>query len=254
MKKPLVIENNDKKKTIGDFLAADFRMVSVLLDLEIDIVTSKNETLGQVCKRMGISPAKFDQTLVEFSLSNEPHITNYNSWPINLVADYIHMHRICVAEKLSVLALFLNKLCKSYGEIQPQLCEIKYIILQSFDRFSEGLKPEYDFLLRFIKTSLLTGHDKEPITSPNFNKVRKTMVMMTEENEIRQSLLKKMMLLAKECSSFAPVDETFLLAMDLLKDVEKAMKKHCSLENGVLFPKVQEVLKVPEDDFALEPY
>lgn len=243
------METNDERKTIGDFLVADFRVISVLLMLEIDLVTSKNETISQVCQRKGIDPVEVSNRLTRKLSFQDGQQTDYSSWPLNLIADYINIHRQNIEEKLTVLLLGLNEPCSIYGRRMPQLFHMKNVVTQLLDRFSEGLRSERNLLFSFLKTFFL-GERKQKITSRKTSvNIKNVVCLMVEENKVRLQLLNKVVLLRKECEFNLLTNETFVKLIDTMRQSEITVLKHISLENDLLFPGVLEIINIPDHGF-----
>ncbi len=80
--------NLSPTKSVGEWVAADFRLASVFNKYGIDFCCGGSAPLEQVCAEKGIS---VETVLQEVQAVREtPGITEqYNQWPLDFLADYI---------------------------------------------------------------------------------------------------------------------------------------------------------------------
>ena len=114
-----------KSKTIGEYVADDFRTAAVFKKNKIDFCCRGNRSLEEVCEQKGINIDKISQDLEAALHNNSANGVDFNAWPLDLLADYVEKtHHRYVEEKTGVLIQFLDKLCKVHGANHPELFEI----------------------------------------------------------------------------------------------------------------------------------
>ena len=111
--------------TIGSLVAANFKAASVFQKFGIDFCCNGNRTISEACASQNLDIEKVEQEILSVLANEEKSIIDYNSWPIDLLADYIEKtHHRYVTEKIPELNIYLSKLCKVHGERHPELLSI----------------------------------------------------------------------------------------------------------------------------------
>jgi regulator of cell morphogenesis and NO signaling len=86
---------------------------------------------------------------------NEGSSIDFNSWPLDLLADYIEKtHHRYVEEKTPVLQAFLDKLCKVHGGRHPELFEINTLFNESAHDLAAHMKKEELILFPFVRNMI----------------------------------------------------------------------------------------------------
>ena len=113
-----------KEQTIGEIVAKDFKAAQVFRKYKIDFCCKGNRTIEAACENKKYTPEEIfaDLELLEDEKSGG---IDFNSWPLDLLADYVEKtHHRYVEENSVVLIQYLNNLCKVHGERHPELFEI----------------------------------------------------------------------------------------------------------------------------------
>jgi regulator of cell morphogenesis and NO signaling len=77
---------------------------------------------------------------------NDGSSIDFNSWPLDLLADYVEKtHHRYVEEKTPILQQFLDKLCKVHGGGHPELFEIRDLFFASAKDLGAHLKKKNSF-------------------------------------------------------------------------------------------------------------
>ena len=114
-----------KESIIGDIVTANYKYAQVFKNVGIDFCCNGNRTIEQACEKKGIEATNILQQLQKLDVVNNS-ITDYNSWPLDLLADYVvKKHHRYVEEKIPQLLSFLLKLEQVHGAQHPELFEIK---------------------------------------------------------------------------------------------------------------------------------
>ena len=97
---------NLKNKTIGSFVAEDFRTAAVFSKYKIDFCCKGNRTVTEVCEKQSINSDALIQSVYEVLESENNGVIDFNSWPLDLLADYIEKtHHRYVEEKSQTLLI-----------------------------------------------------------------------------------------------------------------------------------------------------
>ena len=141
---------NLKNKTIGSFVAEDFRTAAVFSKYRIDFCCKGNRTVTEVCEKQNIDADTLLQNVYDVLQSESNGSIDFNSWPLDLLADYIEKtHHRYVEEKTIYLLQFLDKLRRVKGDRYPELIEVHELFKQSAEDLGAHMKKEE--LILFLK-------------------------------------------------------------------------------------------------------
>ena len=226
------------EKSIGQFVADDFRTAAVFSNYGIDFCCKGDKTLNEVCTKKGLEPATILEQLQAVLQSQTNQSIDYNSWPLDLLADYIEKkHHRYVEEKIPVLLQFLNKLEVVHGKRHPELIQIKEEFTACANALTMHMKKEELILFPFIKRMITAKLSDEGIQSPQFNTVENPIAMMMEEHDTEGERFRTISALSN--NYVPPVDacKTYKVTYAMLEEFEQDLHLHIHLENNILFPK-----------------
>ena len=230
--------NAIESKTIGEFVAQDFRTAAVFSKYKIDFCCKGYKTIDEVCQKKGISKDVLEHDLSFILNSNNDSNINFNFLSANLLVDYIlETHHRFIEEKTPTLMSFLDKLCKVHGERHPELFEIKTLFTISANDLIMHMKKEEIILFPFIIAMEQAVLSNQVIDKPHFGTVENPIAMLQEEHESEGIIFSKIALLTND---FTPPDDacnTFKVTYSMLLEFEQDLHKHIHLENNILFPK-----------------
>lgn len=226
-----------KEKTIGDWVADDFRTAQVFRKYKIDFCCKGNRTIEEACENKKFETAEVYRDLENISDQNAGSI-DYNSWPLDLLADYVEKtHHRYVEENTAVLLQYLNKLCKVHGDRHPELLEINDLFKESAKDLAAHMKKEELLLFPFIKKMVAAKQKGENVERPHFGSVESPVAMMKHEHTVEGDRFAK---IAELTNNYVFPDDacgTYQVTFKMLEDFEKDLHTHIHLENNILFPK-----------------
>ena len=160
---------NLKNKTIGSFVAEDFRTAAVFSKYRIDFCCKGNRTVTEVCEKQNIDADALLENVLQVVQSENGGTIDFNSWPLDLLADYIEKtHHRYVEEKTNVLLPFLDKLCKVHGANHPELFKINELFIGCAGELSQHMKKEELGLFPFVKRKVKTKETDGGLFQPSF--------------------------------------------------------------------------------------
>lgn len=228
---------NIRTQHIGEIVAEDFRTASVFKKHGIDFCCKGDRTVEDACAQKNL-----DAEAVYNDLENLPNgqngNTDYTSWPLDLLAEYIEkIHHRYVEEKTPILLAFLDKLCKVHGEHHPELFEIKELFEASAKDLGAHLKKEELVLFPFIKNLVKAKNNGETAPEAHFGTVENPIAMMTHEHSVEGERLRKIGEITGEYTPPQDACQTYRVTFAMLEEFENDLHKHIHLENNILFPK-----------------
>ena len=226
-----------QEKTIGDFVAENFRTAEVFKKYHIDFCCKGGRTVEEACDNKKVSPQQIYQELEEIANRKSEDI-DFNSWPLDLLADYVEKtHHRYVEEKSAMLIPYLNKLCKVHGERHPELFEINELFIGSAQDLAAHMKKEELILFPFIKQMVEAKKNGEPLPAPRFGTVENPVAMMKHEHEAEGERFVKIAELTNNYEFPDDACGTYQVTYRMLEDFQNDLHKHIHLENNILFPK-----------------
>lgn len=238
---------NLKNKTIGSFVAEDFRTAAVFSKYRIDFCCKGNRTVTEVCEKQNIDADTLLENVLQVAQSENNGSIDFNSWPLDLLADYIEKtHHRYVEEKTNVLLPFLDKLCKVHGANHPELFKINELFIGCAGELSQHMKKEELVLFPFVKRMVKTKESDGILSQPSFGTVSNPIAMMMHEHDNEGERFREIASLTDNYTPPADACTTYRVTFAMLKEFEEDLHKHIHLENNILFPKAV----VLEKDFV----
>ena len=226
-----------QEKTIGEMVAEDFRAAEVFRKYKIDFCCKGNRTIEEACENKKFNVADIYNDLENIS-QNRAGDVDFNSWPLDLLADYVEKtHHKYVEENTAVLIQYLNKLCKVHGDRHPELFQINELFLESAKDLATHMKKEELILFPFIKKMVAAKAKGENIQKPHFGSVENPVAMMKHEHTVEGDRFVKIAELTNNYQFPEDACGTYQVTYKMLEDFENDLHKHIHLENNILFPK-----------------
>lgn len=228
---------NTHSDFIGDIVAQDFRTAAIFKKYGIDFCCKGGRTIEEACSVKNLDKNKIYSDIENLPKSDGNSI-DFNSWPLDLLADYVEKtHHRYVEEKTPLLKQFLDKLCKVHGEQHAELFEIRDLFFASAQDLASHLKKEELMLFPFIKNMVKAKIEGLAIPEPPFGSVENPVNMMKHEHTVEGERLRKIAEITDEYTPPADACNTYKVTFAMLQDFENDLHKHIHLENNILFPK-----------------
>ncbi|OMQ13588.1 iron-sulfur cluster repair di-iron protein [[Flexibacter] sp. ATCC 35103] len=238
---------NLKNKTIGSFVAQDFRTAAVFTKYQIDFCCKGNRILTEVCEKQNIDSDVLVQNLIDVLESENSNGIDFNSWPLDLLVDYIEKtHHRYVEDKSIILKQFLDKLCKVHGDAHPELFRINELFTAGIGELAQHMKKEELMLFPFIKRMVKTKEEHGILTQPSFGTVSNPIAMMMQEHDNEGDRFREIASITNNYTAPSDGCTTYKVTFAMLKEFEEDLHKHIHLENNILFNKAV----VLEEEFA----
>jgi len=229
---------------IGELVAKDYRTASVFKKYSIDFCCQGNRTIEEACEKKNIDTKKVLEDLVAMMESKSESTTDYQSWPLDLLADYIEKkHHRYVQEKTLEIQPYLDKICKVHGERHPELLKIKEEFNASAGELAAHMKKEELILFPFIRKMTQAKMENIKVDAAHFGTVINPIQMMMDEHTVEGNRFRKIEELSNNYTPPQDACNTYRVSFSLLKEFEQDLHLHIHLENNILFPKAIEIEK-----------
>lgn len=232
---------------IGELVAQDYRTASVFSKYGIDFCCQGNRTIFDACIAKGIDVAKVMNDLNAVILNNLSTIDtvsnsegiDFNSWPLDLLADYIEKtHHRYVEDKSPELIAYLNTICEVHGKNHTELYEIKDLFQKAVGNLTQHMRKEELILFPFIRKMEKAKRTSELLQKPSFGSIQNPINEMESEHSIEGDRFRDIETLS---NNYTPPSEdacnTYRATFAMLKEFQDDLHLHIHLENNILFPK-----------------
>ncbi|MBX9449864.1 MAG: iron-sulfur cluster repair di-iron protein [Taibaiella sp.] len=226
-----------KETVIGELVALDYRTASVFKNNKIDFCCNGTRTIEEACGQKKIESDTLIAQLEEVRGRAKESGIDYNSWPLDLLADYIEKkHHRYVEQKVREIIPFLNKVVRVHGDRHPELAQVEQLFKESAGELTAHMKKEELMLFPYIRKMMEAEKNRTSVHAP-FGTVQNPIRMMMHEHDGEGERFRK---IAALTDNYTPPDDacnTYRVTFSLLKEFEEDLHLHIHLENNILFPK-----------------
>lgn len=227
--------NTSNSQTVGELVANDFRTAAIFEKHGIDFCCKGNTPLTEACAKKNISVDQVIKEIHTLKSSASGETTAYNAWSPSQLIDHIEeKHHRYVTEKIPVILLFLNKLCKVHGGRHPELHEVYQLFLDSAGELTQHMKKEE--LILFPRIMKLSSASSE-INGMTPGMVFSPIEMMMHEHDKEGERFRRISELTNNYQVPSDGCTTYQVAYAMLREFEQDLHLHIHLENNILFPK-----------------
>ena len=236
--------NIQENQVIGELVAKDYRTASVFKKYGIDFCCQGNRTINEACEKKNIDSKSVVNDLDAVIQAQGANTTNYKSWPLDLLADYIEKkHHRYVEEKSAEIKPYLDKICRVHGGRHPELFEINEHFNATAGELAKHMKKEELILFPYVRKLATAKHEGSKVIAPPFGTVQNPIEAMMQEHTNEGDRFRKVSALSNNYTPPQDACNTFAVTFALLKEFEQDLHLHIHLENNILFPKAIELEK-----------
>lgn len=236
--------NIQENNIIGELVAQDYRAASVFKKYGIDFCCQGNRTIQDACESKEIDASSVVSDLNEISKVTSKNAIDYQSWPIDLISDYIEKkHHRYVEEKTQEITPYLDKICRVHGDRHPELFEINEHFNATAGELAAHMKKEELILFPFVRKMAKAKQENTKLEVPHFGTVENPIQMMMHEHTTEGERFRKIEELSNNYTPPLDACNTYRVTFALLKEFEQDLHLHIHLENNILFPKAIEFEK-----------
>ncbi|MDX5338916.1 MAG: iron-sulfur cluster repair di-iron protein [Cyclobacteriaceae bacterium] len=228
------------QRPIGEVVADNYKTATIFKKHKIDFCCQGGRTIDEACQKQGISRWELLRDLEDVIKDDKRDTTDYQSWPLDLLADYIEKkHHRYVEQRSSEIRPFLDKICKVHGDRHPELLEINQLFTDSVGELAQHMKKEELVLFPYIRKMVDAKTAGNPLPAPHFGTVENPIAMMMHEHDVEGERFRKIAELTNEYQPPADACNTYRVSFSMLKEFEDDLHLHIHLENNILFPKAK---------------
>ncbi|KVV14270.1 iron-sulfur cluster repair di-iron protein [Flavobacterium sp. TAB 87] len=231
-----------EKTTIGEYVAKDFRTAAVFTQYGIDFCCKGNRTIEEACEKKQFNSNEVEAKVMDVLAMKTDEGIDFNSWPLDLLADYVEKtHHRYVEDKSQILLPFLDKLCKVHGASHPELFKVNDLFIGCAQEMAQHMKKEELILFPFIKKLVKAEATDGKFENPHFGTVNNPIEMMMHDHVVEGERFVKIAELTNNYTPPADGCNTYKVTYAMLQEFESDLHKHIHLENNILFPKASKL-------------
>lgn len=233
-----------KNSIVGEVVAMDYHAASVFKSHNIDFCCKGGRSIEEVCESKNMDTTALIGELNEALQKNNSSAPDFQSWDMDLLADYIEKkHHRYVEQKIPELKAYLNKLVKVHGQRHPELFDIEMLFTASAQELLSHMKKEETILFPYVRQMKAVQGEPSALKQVPFGSVQNPIRMMMHEHDNEGERFRKIALLSNNYTPPEDACTTYRVAFAMLKEFENDLHLHIHLENNILFPKAVELEK-----------
>lgn len=230
------------EKTIGGYVAEDYRSAAVFERYGIDFCCGGQVPLKTVCREKGLDPAALVNELEAIRSTPVPRSENYGAWELSFLADYIvNTHHGWLNENTGQLAAYARKIAEVHGSRHPEVIEIASIFEKIATDMEAHLGEEETILFPAVKRLEAARKSGSKPAEADRTTIRGSLEILHREHEVIGDAVHRIRHLAKDYAIPADACNTFAVTYRKLQEFEDDLHKHVHLENNILFPKAAQL-------------
>lgn len=233
-------------KTIGDFVAEDYRTAGVFEKYGIDFCCGGNVALSTACRQKGVDPTLILQEIEAAKAEPVARSENFAAWELPFLADYIvTVHHGYIKENVGQIVSHAHKIAEVHGSRHPELTEIAAMFDRVAADLTAHLREEEEILFPALKRADSARAAGKKLEQQDVDAMRGNLAKLRREHEEVGDMVHAIRRLAKDFAVPGDACNTYAVTYKKLKEFEDDLHKHVHLENNILFLKAERYLVPP---------
>ncbi len=235
----------EASKTIGAFVAEDYRTAEVFQKYGIDFCCGGQTTLAAICQGKDLDLDKVLQEIAAAKSEPRQRSEDYGAWSLPFLIDYIiNTHHVYLKENDDQVATYAHKIAEVHGAHHPEVVEIAAIFAKIAADMSAHLVEEEEIFFPAVKRATAAVSSEKIPDATDSVLIKSELEKLHREHDQIGDAIHKIRHLAKDYTIPADVCNTFVVTYRKLKEFEDDLHKHVHLENNILFTKVAQLQSV----------
>lgn len=227
---------------VGQIVAENYQTAALFSKYGIDFCCRGNRSLEEVADKNNIPLDELLQNLEDLESGNAGDQIDFQTWDLDLLADYIEKtHHRYVRKRIPEILPYLNKVVKVHGKEHPELLEIANEFDASAIELNAHMQKEELNLFPHIRKMVEVHDHSEKWSEPSFGSVRYPIQQMMAEHDQEGVRFRKIRQLSKDYTPPTDACQTYRVTFAMLEEFEQDLHRHIHLENNILFPKSAEL-------------
>jgi regulator of cell morphogenesis and NO signaling len=238
MQKRVASIESQGSKTIGEYVAEDYRTAKVFERYGIDFCCGGKVALSDVCREKGIDLSLLMEDIEKAKEAPSERGQNFGAWELSFLADYIvNTHHSWLRENMGKIADYARKIAGVHGANHPEVMEIAGIFDKITADMTGHLQEEEEVFFPAVKRIEAARKSGAEPDRKDLETIRNSLERLDEEHNAIGEAVHTIRRLSKEYEVPPDACNTYLLTYRKLEEFEDDLHKHVHLENNILFPK-----------------
>lgn len=227
-----------KEKSVGSFVAENYRAAGVFQKYNIDFCCRGGISVAEASSMNNLDANVLLKELKEVLTKEDNDSTDFRSWPLDKLADYIvETHHSYIVKSTPVLKQYLDKICEVHGDRHMELFEIRDHFNTATANLEAHMKKEEAMLFPYIhKLMQISNNQSTDTIKQGFGTVQNPVRVMMMEHDAEGERFRTMSQLSNGYTAPEDACRTYQVAFALLNEFESDLHRHIHLENNILFP------------------
>lgn len=227
-------------RTIGGFVAEDYRTAEVFERHGIDFCCGGNVPLDATCREKGIDPAVILREIEAAKREPMERSQNFAAWELPFLADYIvAIHHGYIKDNVEQIALYARKVAEVHGARHPEVKEIAAIFDRVAVDLAAHLREEEEIFFPAVKRADAAKKADRAPEQQDIDAIGGDLVRLRREHEEVGDAIHTIRRLAGDFALPDDACNTYRVTYQKLKEFEDDLHKHVHLENNILFLKAE---------------
>ncbi|MBT1073930.1 iron-sulfur cluster repair di-iron protein [Geobacter grbiciae] len=241
--KTLQADDGGLTRTIGGFVAEDYRTAEVFERHGIDFCCGGNVPLDTACRQKGIDPAVILSEIESAKREPMERSQNFAAWELPFLADYIvAVHHAYIKDTAGQIVLYALKVAEVHGSRHPEVKEIASIFEKVAADLATHLREEEEIFFPAVKRADAARKAGERPERQDIDAIRGDLARLRREHEEVGDAIHAIRRLAGDFAIPDDACNTYRVTYQKLKEFEDDLHKHVHLENNIIFLKVEREL------------
>ena len=233
---------NVAEQTLATIVARNHQTVPVLEKYSLDFCCKGKRTLSEACIEKGIPvDAVLDELTRALTTETKPTMPFTEMNAEQLISYILIHHHFYVRQSMPSIFARLEKISMKHGENFPNMVKVKGLFAEIKNELEMHLQKEEMILFPRIKE--IQEARKKNWSLPQAQYIESPIAVMEHEHDHAGEI---MYAIRELTNNYAPVEgacTTFNLTIAELKEFEEDLHRHVHLENNILFPLAEKMIK-----------
>ena len=228
-------------KSVGQIVAEDYRTAQIFKNHNIDFCCGGDMGIHEIATMRNLDISQLLEQIEDLKRNEDyGHTHDFNSWPLDLLADHIEeKHHRYIEEKIPVLKQYLSKLCQVHGKRHPELFEISSLFNLAAGELTVHMKKEELILFPRVRSMVSTGPNNDNLYQSHWATIQNPIPAMKQDHDQEGERFRQIAALSQSYTPPADACNTYRVTYSLLHEFEVDLHQHIHLENNILFPKAE---------------
>ncbi|MBS1915381.1 MAG: iron-sulfur cluster repair di-iron protein [Bacteroidetes bacterium] len=235
--------NNYSEQTLAQIASANHHAVPVFEKYHLDFCCKGKRKLAEACRDECI---EMDQVVEELNLIGKNDVTKgmpFDKMTTNqLISHIVTRHHYYIKNSMPVISSHLEKVAAKHGERFPYMVDVFHLFSELQKEMTMHIQKEELVLFPRLMDAekRFANADIDPAA---FEFITAPIAMMEKEHEHGGTIMDSIRRITNGYTIPAGACMTFKVCLQELKEFEEDLHEHVHLENNLLFPKIQGLIK-----------